>query len=59
MVNTQKNAMKRRKFDDLTPIYPTEKISIRNKTSNDYTMRLMDLLSPIGKRAKRNDSCTS
>ena len=42
------NAFKRRKFDDLTPIYPTEKLKLET-SSNDYTMRLMDLLSPIGK----------
>jgi len=42
------NAMKRRKFDDLTPIYPTQKLKLETST-NDYTMRLMDLLSPIGK----------
>jgi len=42
------NAMKRRRFDDLTPIYPTKKLKLET-SSNDYTMRLMDLLSPIGK----------
>ena len=42
------NAFRRRKFDDLTPIYPTEKLKLET-SSNDYTMRLMDLLSPIGK----------
>lgn len=41
-------AFKRRKFDDLTPIYPTEKLTLET-SSSDYTMRLMDLLSPIGK----------
>ncbi len=42
------NAMKRRSFDDLTPIYPNERIKLET-TPNEYTMRLMDLLSPIGK----------
>ena len=41
-------AMKRTSFDDLTPIYPVEKLKLET-TSNDYTMRLMDLMSPIGK----------
>lgn len=41
-------AMKRKKFDDLTPIYPNQKLKLET-TSNDYTMRLMDLLAPIGK----------
>ena len=42
------NAMKRTKFDDLIPIYPTEQLKLET-TSNEYTMRLMDLLCPIGK----------
>ena len=42
------NAMKRKRFDDLTPIYPNERLRLEN-APNEYTMRLMDLLSPIGK----------
>ena len=42
------NAMKRPKFDDLTPIYPNKKLKLET-THSEYTMRLMDLLSPIGK----------
>ncbi len=41
-------AMKRKNFDDLIPIYPTDKLKLET-TSNEYTMRLMDLMSPIGK----------
>lgn len=41
-------AMKRRPFDDLIPIYPQERIKLET-TSNEYTMRMMDLLCPIGK----------
>ena len=41
-------AMKRKDFDDLTPIYPTEKLKLET-TQNDYTTRIMDLMSPIGK----------
>ena len=41
-------AMKRKKFDDLTPIYPNERLKLET-TSKEYTMRIMDLLSPIGK----------
>lgn len=41
-------AMRRVGFDDLTPIYPNERLKLENNTS-DYTMRIMDLLSPIGK----------
>ena len=42
------NAMKRPKFDDLTPIYPNKRLKLETVPS-EYTMRLMDLLSPIGK----------
>lgn len=42
------NAMKRRSFDDLTPIYPQERIKLET-SQNEYTMRIMDLLCPIGK----------
>mgnify|MGYP004503604479 FL=1 len=42
------NAMKRRSFDDLTPIYPQDRIRLET-TQNEYTMRIMDLLCPIGK----------
>lgn len=42
------NAMKRTNFDDLTPIYPNQKLKLET-TSNEYTMRLMDLMAPIGK----------
>ncbi len=41
-------AMKRKNFDDLTPIYPNEKLKLETTQSN-YAMRLMDLLCPIGK----------
>ena len=42
------NAMKRKRFDDLTPIYPNKRLKLETKPE-EYTMRLMDLLSPIGK----------
>ena len=41
-------AMKRRSFDDLIPIYPKERIKLETQ-QNEYTMRIMDLLCPIGK----------
>lgn len=41
-------AMKRKSFDDLTPIYPQERLKLET-TASEYTMRLMDLMSPIGK----------
>ena len=41
-------AMRRVPFDDLTPIYPNQRLKLETSTC-DYTMRIMDLLSPIGK----------
>lgn len=41
-------AMRRVSFDDLTPIYPNKRLKLETSTC-DYTMRIMDLLSPIGK----------
>lgn len=35
-------------FDNLTPIYPNKRINLEN-TKNDYSMRIMNLLTPIGK----------
>ncbi len=35
-------------FDNLTPLYPNEKIILENET-DDYSTRIMDLLTPIGK----------
>ena len=41
-------AAKRKRFDELTPIYPNERIKLET-TSNEYAMRIIDLISPIGK----------
>lgn len=41
-------AFKRRKFDNLTPIHPNERIHLET-TPNEYAMRIIDLMSPIGK----------
>lgn len=41
-------AYRRIKFDDLTPIYPNEKLHLETR-SNEYAMRIIDLVSPIGK----------
>ncbi len=39
---------RRPRFDDLTPTYPTERFRLEEGT-NDVAMRLIDLISPIGK----------
>jgi len=35
-------------FDNLTPVYPTKKINLES-APGEYSMRVMDLLAPIGK----------
>ena len=41
-------AIKRPDFEDLTPIFPQERLTLE-RTSKDLSMRLIDLISPIGK----------
>ena len=42
------NAYRRITFDDLTPIYPTERLKLET-SQNEYAMRIIDLMSPVGK----------
>ncbi len=41
-------AMRRKRFDDLTPIYPNQILKLETKP-NELAMRIIDLISPIGK----------
>ncbi len=41
-------AVKRTNFEDLTPVFPNERIVLERKNSS-VAMRIVDLLSPIGK----------
>ncbi len=41
-------AYKRKKFDDLIPVHPNERIHLET-APNEYAMRIIDLMSPIGK----------
>ena len=36
-------------FDNLTPLYPNERIKLETDDSKNYSVRIMDLLTPIGK----------
>lgn len=40
-------AMKRKSFDDLTPIFPNKRMHLESNPS-EYSMRLLDLIAPIG-----------
>jgi transcription termination factor Rho len=36
-------------FDNLTPLYPNQRIGLETDDSKNYSVRIMDLLTPIGK----------
>lgn len=46
--DTVENLRNRPDFENLTPIYPTERL-ILERDSNNVSMRIMDLISPVGK----------
>ena len=41
-------SIKRKSFDSLIPVYPSERLTLETNPS-DYAVRLIDLISPIGK----------
>ncbi len=43
------SARRRPNFDQLTPIFPEERYTLESDTVNDYSRRIIDLFSPIGK----------
>lgn len=46
--DTPDKAIRRKPFEYLTPIFPRERIRLENR-QQDYAMRLVDLIAPIGK----------
>ncbi len=46
--DTIDKTLKRKPFEYLTPIYPDERLKLEHD-SNDFAVRLIDLLAPIGK----------
>jgi transcription termination factor Rho len=42
-------ALRRKSFERLTPIYPTEKLNLDTGDKEKYAARLVDLVAPIGK----------
>src|SRR5690606_38699051 len=42
-------AMRRPNFDDLTPIYPNERIRLEVDGARDVATRLIDIIAPLGK----------
>lgn len=45
---TPDHAIRRKRFEDLTPIFPNERIRLE-RPGCDVSMRMVDLISPIGK----------
>ena len=48
MYSQSMDAAKRKNFEDLTPIFPNERINLETENA-PLSMRMVDLLSPIGK----------
>ena len=46
--DTVENLRNRPDFENLTPIYPRERLTLERE-SNNVSMRIMDLMSPVGK----------
>jgi transcription termination factor Rho len=42
-------ARKRRRFEDLTPLFPDEKLVLETADDGNMTARIVDLISPLGK----------
>ena len=42
-------ALKRQSFEKLTPIYPTERITLDTGVKTNYASRIVDIVAPIGK----------
>ena len=42
-------ARNRRPFDSLIPVYPNERLRMEREDVKDYSLRLIDVLAPIGK----------
>ena len=42
-------SMRRTPFEDLTPIFPYERLRLENGNRSDMSLRLIDILAPIGK----------
>ena len=39
----------RKRFDELTPVYPNERLRLEQPGENDLSLRIIDMLAPIGK----------
>lgn len=46
--DTVENLRNRPDFENLTPIYPRERLTLERDSKN-VSMRIMDLISPVGK----------
>ncbi|MBT4989645.1 MAG: transcription termination factor Rho [Rickettsiales bacterium] len=51
LVNQQDPSKSRRKtnFDNLTPLYPDSKLNLETSNAKDFSTRVIDIVSPLGK----------
>ena len=49
MVEHKKKLRDRVPFEYLTPLFPEEKLNIKQKDLSQYSTRILDLFAPIGK----------
>jgi len=48
--DSPEEALKRRRFDDMTPIFPDKRYTMENAAAgNDLALRIIDLIAPVGK----------
>ena len=48
--DSPEQAMQRRRFDDMTPIFPDKRYTMENAAAgNDLALRIIDLIAPVGK----------
>ena len=42
-------SLNRKRFESLVPLYPNERLKLESATNHDLSLRLIDILAPIGK----------
>ena len=48
-------ALNRQRFESLVPLYPNERLRLESAANHDLSLRLIDILAPIGKGQARHD----
>ena len=48
-------ALSRKRFESLVPLYPDERLRLESAANHDLSLRLIDILAPIGQGPARHD----